>query len=58
MMYNYLVTGQLPDKYVVTGNPVGPNHFYAARSEEAFQNNVDAVAGKGELPWTPTGTSQ
>jgi ABC-type sugar transport system substrate-binding protein len=53
ILYNFLVTGELPETYSATGNPALEHNFYPARSEIAFQDTVEAVAGKGELPWTP-----
>jgi ribose transport system substrate-binding protein len=54
MLYNYLASKTLPTIYSATGNPPQEHNFYPARSEIAFKDTVDAVAGKGEEPWSPT----
>jgi ribose transport system substrate-binding protein len=53
MLYNYLVTGEVPAVNIATGEPPLEHGFYPVRSEIATRDNVDEVAGRGEEPWTP-----
>jgi ribose transport system substrate-binding protein len=53
MLYNYLVTGEVPAVNTATGEEPLEHGFYPVRSEIATSDNVDEVAGRGEEPWTP-----
>jgi ribose transport system substrate-binding protein len=53
MLYNYLVTSEVPDVNIATGEQPLEHGFFPVRSEIATKDNVDEVAGRGEMPWTP-----
>ncbi len=53
MLYNYLVTGEVPTVNTATGEEPLEHGFFPVRSEIANADNVDEVAGRGETTWTP-----